>query len=216
MCELIRMASSTPAIEQKQIPKAEPQGSCFAAGDASAASALGSGCWRQVHPLDLGRNLKLLELHYLSHRNPRVALEACWERANAWKKCLRWAFCKGSVRMTTHEHTLLNHYNITTLFPTAWPAEKDESDASEDEQLRSKPQTGRLAHQRSNSRYSVLARSTSDRRSLVPGSEKTGDGLENLVQKDEPDPLGGPDSVVRILRHKGLPVEEDQRLREGT
>ncbi|CAO1600365.1 Exocyst complex component S5 [Xanthoria calcicola] len=115
--------------------------------------------------------------------------------------------------MTTHEHTLLNHYNITNLFPIAWPAEKDESDASEDEKLRSKPQTGRLAHQRSNSRYSVLARSTSDRRSLVPGSEKTGDGLENLVQKDEPDPLGGPDSVVRILRHRGLPVEEDQRLR---
>ncbi|KAL8665565.1 MAG: hypothetical protein Q9168_007664 [Polycauliona sp. 1 TL-2023] len=115
--------------------------------------------------------------------------------------------------MTTDEHTLLNHYNITNLFPLAWPIEKDESDASEDEQPKGKPQTRRLAHQRSNSRYSVLARSTSDRRSLVPGSEKTGDGLENLVQKDEPDPLGGPDSVVRILRHKGLPVEEDQRLR---
>ncbi|KAL8849927.1 MAG: hypothetical protein Q9221_005106 [Calogaya cf. arnoldii] len=115
--------------------------------------------------------------------------------------------------MTTDEQSLLNHYNITNLYPIAWPAEKDESDASEDEQPGSKPQTKRLAHQRSNSRYSVLARSTSDRRSLVPGSEKTGDGLENLVQKDEPDPLGGPDSVVRILRHRGLPVEEDQRLR---
>ncbi|KAL8996325.1 MAG: hypothetical protein Q9169_004125 [Polycauliona sp. 2 TL-2023] len=115
--------------------------------------------------------------------------------------------------MTADEHTLLNHYNITNLFPVAWPTEKDESDVSEDEQPKSKPQTRRLAHQRSNSRYSVLARSTSDRRSLVPGSEKTGDGLENLVQKDEPDPLGGPDSVVRILRHRGLPVEEDQRLR---
>ena len=48
----------------------------------------------------------------------------------------------------------------------------------------------------------------------MPGTEKTGDGVENLVQKDEPDPLGGRDSVVRILRHKGLPVEDDQRLRE--
>ncbi|KAL8812028.1 MAG: hypothetical protein Q9223_007394 [Gallowayella weberi] len=115
--------------------------------------------------------------------------------------------------MTSDEHTLLNHYNITSLYPTAWPAEKDESDASDQEQPASKPQSTRLAHQRSNSRYSVLARSTSDRRSLVPGSEKTGDGVENLVQKDEPDPLGGPDSVVRILRHKGIPVEEDQRLR---
>ncbi|KAL8681900.1 MAG: hypothetical protein Q9186_001986 [Xanthomendoza sp. 1 TL-2023] len=117
--------------------------------------------------------------------------------------------------MTSDEHTLLNHYNITSLYPTAWPTEKDESDASDDEQPVNKSQITRLAHQRSNSRYSVLARSTSDRRSLVPGSEKTGDGVENLVQKDEPDPLGSPDSVVRILRHKGIPVEEDQRLREG-
>ncbi|KAI4255933.1 MAG: hypothetical protein LQ352_002318 [Teloschistes flavicans] len=113
--------------------------------------------------------------------------------------------------MTGDEHTLLNHYNITNLYPTAWPSEKDESDASEDE----KPATttAGLAHQRSKSRYSALARSTSDRRSLVPGTERTGDGIENLVQKDEPDPLGGPDSVVRVLRQKGLPVEEDQRLR---
>ncbi|KAI4102244.1 MAG: hypothetical protein L6R37_004494 [Teloschistes peruensis] len=113
--------------------------------------------------------------------------------------------------MTNDEHTLLNHYNITNLYPTTWPSEKDESDASGDE----KPTitTAELAHQRSKSRYSALARSTSDRRSLVPGTERTGDGIENLVQKDEPDPLGGPDSVVRILRHRGLPVEEDQRLR---
>ncbi|KAL9581880.1 MAG: hypothetical protein Q9212_003627 [Teloschistes hypoglaucus] len=113
--------------------------------------------------------------------------------------------------MTSDEHTLLNHYNITNLYPTSWPSEKDESDASGDE----KPAitTAGLAHQRSRSRYSALARKTSDRRSLVPGTERTGDGIENLVQKDEPDPLGGPDSVVRILRHRGLPVEEDQRLR---
>ncbi|KAI4188903.1 MAG: hypothetical protein L6R41_001837 [Letrouitia leprolyta] len=96
--------------------------------------------------------------------------------------------------MTSDEHTLLNHYNITNLYPTSWPAEKDESDASEDEQPAAR--STKLAHSRSKSRYSALVRSASDRRSLVPGSEKTGDGVENLVQKDEPDPLGGPDSVV--------------------
>lgn len=116
--------------------------------------------------------------------------------------------------MTSDEQTLLNHYNINTLYPTAWPIEKNESDASGDEQ--STNMTKRLAHSRSKSRYSALIHNGSDRRSLVPGSEKTGDGIENLVQKDEPDPLGGPDSVVRILRQKGLPVEEDQRLREIT
>ncbi|KAL9593722.1 MAG: hypothetical protein Q9219_007414 [cf. Caloplaca sp. 3 TL-2023] len=113
--------------------------------------------------------------------------------------------------MTSDEHTLLNHYNITTLYPTSWPAEKDASDASEDEQRAGGPTE--LAHSASKSRYSALTRSPSDRRSLVPGSEKTGDGIENLVQKDEPDPLGGPVSVVRILRQQGLPVEDDQRLR---
>ena len=114
--------------------------------------------------------------------------------------------------MTSNEHTILNHYNIGTLYPTAWPEEKDESDLSENE----KPdrQVTHLAHKHSKSRYSALERSGSDRRSLVPGSEKTGDGVENLVQKDEPDPLGGPESVVRLLRRKGLPVEEDQRLRK--
>ena len=106
---------------------------------------------------------------------------------------------------------ILNHYNITTPFPTEWPAEKDESDGSDDE-LPLKGVAKSLLR-RSRSRYSALERSGSDRRTLVPGSEKTGDGVENLVQKDEPDPLGGTDSVVRVLRHKGIPVEDDQRLR---
>ena len=108
------------------------------------------------------------------------------------------------------EPTILNHYNLTTLYPTAWPAEKDESDAS-DEEITERRKTDL---RRSKSRYSALERSGSDRRSLVPGSQRIGNGVENLVQKDEADPLGGTDSVVRVLRVKGLPVEEDSRLRE--
>lgn len=108
----------------------------------------------------------------------------------------------------TAEHTILNHYNLTTPFPTSWPAEKDESEASEDEA----PSSNRAGIRRSKSRYSALERSGSDRKSLVPGSEKLKDGQENLVQKDEPDPLGGKDSVVRTLKQKGLPVEDDVRL----
>ena len=114
--------------------------------------------------------------------------------------------------MADQTRTILNHYNIATPFPTEWPAEKDESDASDTEKS-SKAFMNPLVR-RSKSRYSVLDRSGSDRRSLVPGSQKTRDGLENLVQKDESDPLGGSESVVRVLRQKGLPVEEDQRLRE--
>lgn len=114
--------------------------------------------------------------------------------------------------MTDYERTILNHYNLATPYPSEWPAQKDDSDASEDE-LATEP-SNRSALSRSKSRYSALERSGSDRRSFVPGVERTGDGASNLVQKDEPDPLGGPESVVRILRQRGLPVEDDARLSE--
>ena len=114
--------------------------------------------------------------------------------------------------MGDQTRVILNHYNISTPYPTEWPAEKDDSDTSDLDAPIIKTATSNL--RRSKSRYSVLERSGSDRRSLVPGSEKTRDGVENLVQKDEADPLGGTDSVVRALRQKGLPVEDDQRLRE--
>ena len=116
--------------------------------------------------------------------------------------------------MTDQTRTILNHYNIATPYPTSWPTEKDESDSSENEGPVNS--AAKIASRKPKSRYSVLERSGSDRRSLVPGSQKTRDGVENLVQKDEPDPLGATDSVVRALRQKGLPVEEDQRLREQT
>lgn len=107
------------------------------------------------------------------------------------------------------EHTILNHYNLTSPFPTAWPDDKNDSDVSEDEQ----PASRKDGIRRSKSRYSALERTGSDRRSLVPGAQKSKDGQDNLVQKDEPDPLGTSSSVVRALRHKGLPVDEDTRLR---
>ena len=108
------------------------------------------------------------------------------------------------------EPTILNHYNLTTLFPTSWPSEKDDSDASEEETVTIPRKS---VSRRSKSRYSALERVGSDRKSLVPGSEKIGNGVENLVQKDEPDPLSGTESVVKILKEKGLPVEDDSRLR---
>ena len=108
------------------------------------------------------------------------------------------------------EHTILNHYNLTNPFPTSWPTEKDDSDHSDDDNSK---KISRHYVRRSKPRYSALELG-SHRKSLVPGSEKLPHGQENLVQKDEPDPLGGSDSVVRALRQKGLPVEEDSRLSE--
>ena len=110
------------------------------------------------------------------------------------------------------EHTILNHYNLNSAFPIVWPEEKDESDESEGENSVKYSKDGL---RRSKSRYSALERSGSDgRRSLVPGSQKLRDGQEALVQKDEADPLGVSDSVVRVLEHKGLSVDQDPRLRE--
>jgi exocyst complex component 2 len=116
--------------------------------------------------------------------------------------------------MTDYERTVLDHYQLSTAFPTEWPTEKDLSDASDEEEAPKSNRYGMI--RRSKSRYSALERSASDRKSLVPGSQKTGDGVENLVQKDEPDPLGSTESVVRILRNQGLPVQDDVRLRKYT
>jgi exocyst complex component 2 len=114
--------------------------------------------------------------------------------------------------MTDYERTVLDHYQLSTAFPTEWPAEKDLSDASDEEEAPKSNRYGMI--RRSKSRYSALERSASDRKSLVPGSQKIGDGVENLVQKDEPDPFGTTESVVRILRNQGLTVQDDVRLRK--
>lgn len=152
--------------------------------------------------------------------------------------------------MADYERTLLAHYNLQTLQPYEWPAEKDDgSDSSDVDSDNRKnnvyndntaPDAGAApfspttesssygfqrghVSQRSKSRYSALERGIRSRTS-VPGSQKIGDGVENLVQQDEPDPLGlvgAPGggrgerergSVVRVLRQKGVPVDEDVRL----
>ncbi|KAF1954462.1 hypothetical protein CC80DRAFT_493903 [Byssothecium circinans] len=66
--------------------------------------------------------------------------------------------------------------------------------------------------QRRKSRYSVLEGAGGFARKR-DGVEKTKDGVENLVQKDEGDPLGTYPSVVQVLRQRGLGVEEDVKLR---
>ncbi|KAF2279317.1 uncharacterized protein EI97DRAFT_412232 [Westerdykella ornata] len=113
--------------------------------------------------------------------------------------------------MESVETKLLNKYNIPSLFPAQWPAEKDVD--SDDEEGDVSTETTTLPMRRaSRSRFSVLESTSSYQRKL-PGAEKSRDGVENLVQKDESDPLGTYPSVVQVLRQKGLPVEDDIRLR---
>ncbi|KAI4142546.1 MAG: hypothetical protein LQ340_007309, partial [Diploschistes diacapsis] len=110
---------------------------------------------------------------------------------------------------------ILAHYGVSNAFPTSWPTGKDDSDGSEVEsEPNSKPTTRKGGNvRRSKSRYTVLEKNWADRKSLVPGAQKTREGADNLVQRDEPDALGFSDSVVGELRLKGLSVEEDQGLR---
>lgn len=109
------------------------------------------------------------------------------------------------------ETEILNKYNLTTLYPAAWPEEKDAADEGElsaDEA----PAVAAKPVRRSRSRYSVLEdRSRLSRQ--VPGAERSKDGVETLVQKDEQDPLGMYPSVVQVLRSRNLSVEDDIKLR---
>lgn len=114
--------------------------------------------------------------------------------------------------MADYERMVLEHYQLATPYPDEWPAEKDISDASDEEE--NVKSTTKIGLRRSKSRYTALERATSVRHSSIPGAQRTGDGTENLVQRDEPDPLGSADSVVRILRQQGLPVQDDTRLRK--
>jgi exocyst complex component 2 len=111
--------------------------------------------------------------------------------------------------MANPEAAILNHYKIDNLFPNEWPAEKDDEGSSDDEGgLLPAPKVTRITSV-SKSRYSVLG----PKRTSVPGAQRTKDGLENLVQRDEPDPLGSASSVVSVLRRKGIDIDADQKLR---
>lgn len=104
--------------------------------------------------------------------------------------------------------TVLEFYGLSTPFPTEWPAEKNNSDASDSEEEQKKQKLNRRK-----SRYQALERAVSSRASVIPGSEKSTNGVGNLVQRDEPDPLGGAESVVRLLKEFGVPIQDDTRLR---
>ncbi|KAI5463149.1 exocyst complex component Sec5-domain-containing protein [Mariannaea sp. PMI_226] len=109
--------------------------------------------------------------------------------------------------MADYERTILDFYQIPTAFPSEWPASKDLVD-SDDE---GEKENAKL--ERRKSRYQALERAVSHRKSIVPGSEAGAGGVGSLVQKDEPDPLGTSDSVLRSLTHLGMPLQDDTKLR---
>jgi len=107
------------------------------------------------------------------------------------------------------EQDILNKYNLTTLYPEVWPEAKDhDSDSDHDAPTPARAQQIR----RSKSRYSALEPNARFSRQ-VPGAERSKDGKETLVQKDEQDPLGMYPSVVQVLRARSVQVEDDVKLR---
>ena len=116
--------------------------------------------------------------------------------------------------MAEYERTVLDHYRIPNPFPTEWPAGKDDSDASDDEEAIAvaEAEEAKKKASRRKSKYYALETMGSRRKSFVPGAQHILDGVESLVLKDEAGPLGGVDSVVRKLRTQGLPVKDDINL----
>lgn len=119
------------------------------------------------------------------------------------------------------ERELLNKYHLTSLYPSEWPHQQDddESDTESDEEAASNGMpTRQQTNASSNSRRSVsntyknIDRHASLRSSLS-GTQKTASGEDSLVQKDEADPLGMSASVAARLRSRGLPVEDNVKLR---
>lgn len=90
---------------------------------------------------------------------------------------------------------IARHYRLTDPFPTVW------SDPIEDNQA-----VHRKATRASTARYSVLQEEGMSLRS-------SGNVLDTTIPQDEADPLGTTNSVVRVLRQKGLPVDENLPLR---
>lgn len=119
------------------------------------------------------------------------------------------------------ERELLNKYHLTSLYPSEWPHQQDDDDddSESDEEaaangMPTRQQTNASAKSRRSfsNTYKNLDRHASIRSSLS-NTQKTASGEDSLVQKDETDPLGMAASVAAKLRSRGLPVEENVKLR---
>ncbi|KAI8629210.1 exocyst complex component Sec5-domain-containing protein [Xylariaceae sp. FL1651] len=110
--------------------------------------------------------------------------------------------------MADIDRHVLEFYGVSTLMPTTWPSEKNDKTDDSDSDHEQKKKLNRRK-----SRYQALERAVSNRSSVVAGSEKSASGVSNLVQRDEPDPLGTSESVVRALKELGVPIQDDTRLR---
>lgn len=109
--------------------------------------------------------------------------------------------------MAVSERDIVNHYNIATPFPDEWPAELDDNDDDSNAIDEVASPREDISAQKHRSRYWALQPQTSG----FPGQKSN--KRDNLVLKDESDPLGTSNSVVEALKLQGLPVEDNIALR---
>lgn len=107
----------------------------------------------------------------------------------------------------------LTHYHISDPFPVEWPADKDDSDASDTESSSRARAKQAQPPSRRKSVYSILERPSHRYQQRTP-SESTSSTTDHVKSTDERDPLGSNERVVDILRRRGLPVDDDVQLRE--
>ena len=109
------------------------------------------------------------------------------------------------------ERRLLNHYKLTSLYPDSWPHQDgDSSDDEEDHHVNGTTPARPGSKLSVNSRQSLSRYRNIERHASIRSA--TTDS-ESIVQKDEPDPLGMARSVATELKRKGLPVEDNLKLR---
>lgn len=118
------------------------------------------------------------------------------------------------------ERAILDRYNLTSSFPTAWPEEADDADDTDTDAeangnnalIREQSKQSANSRRSFSNTYRRIDRHASVR-SQLSGTQKTARGEDSMVQKDEADPLGMAPSVAAELRRRGLPVDENVKLR---
>ncbi|KAI9828250.1 MAG: hypothetical protein M1826_006076 [Phylliscum demangeonii] len=109
--------------------------------------------------------------------------------------------------------SVLDRYKLTTPFPTEWPKERDQADDEDQGAGLVDPKSIAPNRRRqSSSRYSVLESTSGAGGLSTAGAGKHAD--QQPFVRDGPDPLGASDSLTRLLRQRGLPVDNEAHLRD--
>lgn len=116
-----------------------------------------------------------------------------------------------SMTAVDTERDILAHYNLSSLYPEEWPADKDdpnENEQHEDESPEKK------AKARATRRFTILehGRNHLKYKGPSPHRGRTKDDELPPLPRDEPDPLGTSASTVALLRKNRVPVERDEEL----